>query len=91
MGADAPAEYIIATIVAVLVAPGFPLVIPLTHRFGRRALLRGIIVTSIVTALSIAYFSARVPFDTKHKKRLFVIHMENVSLFVESKVPLGLG
>ncbi|KAJ3539089.1 hypothetical protein NMY22_g4892 [Coprinellus aureogranulatus] len=76
---NAPADHIIACIIAVLVSPGFPSVLPLVHRFGKRALLRGIIATSILTAASIAYFSAREPFDDMHQKRLFIIHMENVT------------
>lgn len=69
----------IATIIAVLCAPAFPLAVPLAHRFGRRALLRGIVVMTVVTTISIAYFSAQEPFDEMHQKRLFVVHMENVS------------
>ncbi|RXW13262.1 hypothetical protein EST38_g12592, partial [Candolleomyces aberdarensis] len=79
MGAEAPSDHIIAILVAVLGAPAFPLAIPLMHRFGKRALLRGIIVTSVLAAGSIAFFSARDPFDAMHQKRVFVLHMENVT------------
>ncbi|KAH6874322.1 hypothetical protein BKA70DRAFT_1350465 [Coprinopsis sp. MPI-PUGE-AT-0042] len=79
IGGDAPADNLIATIIAVLCAPAFPLAVPLAHRFGKRALLRGIIVMTVVTTASIAYFSAREPFDEMHQKRLFVVHMENVT------------
>lgn len=78
MGAEAPADHIIAILVAILGAPAVPLAIPLMHRFGKQALLRGIIAMSILSAVSIAYFSAREPFDAMHQKRLFVLHMENV-------------
>ncbi|KAF6747109.1 hypothetical protein DFP72DRAFT_614406 [Ephemerocybe angulata] len=78
-GAEAPADHIIACLIAILVAPALPLVIPLAHRFGKRALGRGIIVTSIVAVAAIAYFSVRAPFDDMHQKRLFVLHMENVT------------
>jgi hypothetical protein len=70
---------LIATIIAVLCAPALPLAVPLAHRFGKRALLRGIIAMTAVTTISIAYFSMREPFDEMHQKRLFVVHMENVS------------
>lgn len=78
MGAEAPADHIIATLISILIAPAFPLVLPLAHRFGKRSLKRGIILTSIVTVVSIAYFSSRSPFDDMHQKRLYVLRMENV-------------
>lgn len=80
MGMQAPAEHIIATIVAVLGSYVAPLLIPFIHRYSRAVLVRSIVFVSMITALSIAVFSARSPFDTMHQKRLFVIHMENVSL-----------
>ena len=78
MGAEAPADHIIAILVAILGAPAVPLAIPLMHRFGKKALLRGIIATSVLAAASIAFFSAREPYDPMHQKRVFILHMENV-------------
>ncbi|TCD68032.1 hypothetical protein EIP91_011643 [Steccherinum ochraceum] len=78
MGADAPGEHIIASIVAFTGAVSLPLLLPFIHRFPRikgRALL----VSSILTTVAIAVFSAREPFDKMHPKRLFVIHMENIT------------
>ncbi|KAJ3517001.1 hypothetical protein NLJ89_g779 [Agrocybe chaxingu] len=79
MGADAPAENIIAVIVSSLGAISLPLVLPLTHRFGHRALLKGVIFMTMATAASIALYAMRVPFDKMHQKRLFILHMENIT------------
>ena len=79
MGADAPSENIIATIIASLGALSLPLLLPFSHRFGRRALFRGIISMSIVTVVLMGIFTMKVPFDAMHQKRLFVLHLENVS------------
>ena len=78
MGVQAPAEHIIATIVAVVGSYVVPLLVPFLHRYSRATLVRGIVLLSIITTVSIAVFSTRNPFDTMHQKRLFVIHMENV-------------
>jgi hypothetical protein len=56
-------------------------VLPSAHRFGRRALRRGVILLSIVTALLMAIFARRLPFDAMHQKRLFILHTENVRHF----------
>ncbi|KAF8885097.1 hypothetical protein CPB84DRAFT_1816896 [Gymnopilus junonius] len=79
IGADAPADNIVATIIASLGAMTLPLALPFAHRFGRRALLRGIIYTSMATALSMAFFATLDPFDSMHQKRLFILHTENVT------------
>jgi len=34
---------------------------------------------TMVTAAAIALYAVREPFDSMHQKRLFIIHMENVS------------
>ena len=79
MGADAPTENIIATIIASLGAQSLPLLLPFAHRFGRRALFRGVVFMSIVTVVLMGVFAMKVPFDAMHQKRLFVLHLENVS------------
>lgn len=79
VGAQAPADNIVATIVAVLGAQMFPVLVPLAHRFGRRKLWNGIVLSSIATAIMMAVFSARRPFDEMHQKRLFVLHTENIT------------
>ncbi|TFK34083.1 hypothetical protein BDQ12DRAFT_690347, partial [Crucibulum laeve] len=79
IGADAPADNIIATIVAVIGAQGLPLAFPFIHRFGRKTISRGIIFASIATSVMIAVFALKEPFDSMHQKRLFVLHLENVT------------
>ena len=78
MGEEAPAEHIIASIVAGAGAYTLPLLVPFIHRFGRRTIVRATLLCTMATAVAIAAFSARSPFDEMHQKRVFVIHMENV-------------
>ena len=80
MGAEAPGDHIIASIVAFTGSVTLPLLLPFVHRFPRIT-KRAIFVSSILTAVAVAVFSAREPFDHMHPKRLFVLHMENVRLF----------
>lgn len=79
MGEEAPAEHIIATIVAVTGAYALPLTVSFVHRYSRAVLKRSIVLLTILTTVSVAVFSMREPFDDMHQKRLFVVHMENVS------------
>ncbi|KAI9062799.1 hypothetical protein FKP32DRAFT_1629419 [Trametes sanguinea] len=79
VGEEAPAEHIIATIVAVNGAYILPLTVPFVHRYSHRILVRAVIVLSMLTGLAMAIFSMRSPFDPMHQKRLFVIHMENIT------------
>ena len=69
---DAPTDHIIASMVATTGAYNFPLVIPFSHRFGRKVLARSVV-------LVIAYFARREPFNSMHQKRLFILHHKNVS------------
>ena len=78
IGEEAPAEYIIANIVAINGAYILPLAIPFIHRYSHRMLVRAVILLSMITGVSMAIFAMRSPFDSMHQKRLFVIHMENV-------------
>ncbi|PPQ63101.1 hypothetical protein CVT24_005812 [Panaeolus cyanescens] len=79
IGSDAPADHIVATLVSVLGAQTVPLVLPFAHRFGHKALKKGVILMTIATTAAIAVYSMRLPFDQMHQKRLFVLHMENVT------------
>ncbi len=78
IGEEAPAEYIIANIVAINGSYMLPLMVPFMHRFSRRTLVRVVVLLAMATGLAVAVFSVRSPFDPMHQKRLFVIHMENV-------------
>ncbi|KXN84133.1 hypothetical protein AN958_00403 [Leucoagaricus sp. SymC.cos] len=79
IGAQAPADNIMATIVAVLGAQALPVLVPFAHRFGHRRLWNGILISSIVTAIAMAIFSVKQPFDEMHQKRLFILHSENIT------------
>ncbi|RDX50882.1 hypothetical protein OH76DRAFT_1555381 [Lentinus brumalis] len=79
IGEEAPAEYIIANIVAINGSYMLPLMVPFMHRFSRRTLVRVVVLLAMATGLAVAVFSVRSPFDPMHQKRLFVIHMENIT------------
>ncbi|TDL26482.1 hypothetical protein BD410DRAFT_741807 [Rickenella mellea] len=79
MGADAPAEFIIASMVALISSYTFALVIPFCHRFGKRFLHRALGFSFLATVLSVAIFSLRTPYDFMHPKRLYIIHSENIT------------
>ncbi|KAI0705019.1 hypothetical protein C8T65DRAFT_653452 [Cerioporus squamosus] len=79
IGEEAPGEYIIANIVAINGSYILPLLVPFLHRFNHRTLVRVVVLLAMATGLAIAVFSVRSPFDPMHQKRLFVIHMENIT------------
>lgn len=79
-----PADNVIASIISASGALALPLVVPFAHRFGPETLKKGVVVMTMGMAVLMAVFSMRVPFDEMHQKRLFVLHMENVSF-----LPLG--
>ncbi|KAF5379478.1 hypothetical protein D9615_006633 [Tricholomella constricta] len=79
IGAEAPADHLIATIVSSIGSLALPLVVPFAHRFGPRALRRGVVYASLVTAVLIAVFAMRAPFDDMHQKRMFILHLENIT------------
>ncbi|KAG6844823.1 hypothetical protein H0H87_003390 [Tephrocybe sp. NHM501043] len=69
IGADAPADNLIATIVSSIGALSLPLVIPFAHRFGARTLRRGVAMLGFTTAVLVAVFAMKVPFDAMHQKQ----------------------
>ncbi|KAG6852571.1 hypothetical protein C0991_010900 [Blastosporella zonata] len=79
IGGDAPADNLIATIISSIGAISLPLVIPFAHRFGPRKLRRGTAFLGFITAVLVAVFAMRVPFDEMHQKRLFILHLENIT------------
>ncbi|KAJ4473162.1 hypothetical protein J3R30DRAFT_3296811 [Lentinula aciculospora] len=82
IGADAPADNLIASIISIVGALGFPLFVPFVWRFqtsNKRILNRLIVVMALVTAIPIAVFSVREPFDTMHQKRVYVMRTENIT------------
>ncbi|EIN06322.1 hypothetical protein PUNSTDRAFT_106562 [Punctularia strigosozonata HHB-11173 SS5] len=92
-GRDAPADHVVASIVAVVGSYTFPLFPAFVQRFatvqheriGARAssLKNALIVTLSLTVVAMALFVTRQPFDEMHQKRLFVIHMQNTTTLEE--------
>ncbi|KAF9264544.1 hypothetical protein L218DRAFT_958254 [Marasmius fiardii PR-910] len=79
LGADAPTDNIMATIVTALGAIAFPLIPPFVHRFDRSVLVRGVLFLSVVTAIIMAIFAARDPYDSMHQKRIYMLRTENIT------------
>ncbi|KLO13952.1 hypothetical protein SCHPADRAFT_920864 [Schizopora paradoxa] len=79
MGAEAPAEFIIALMVGSIGLYIVPLAVPFCHRFGRKFVRKATVLSGAVSAIMIILFSLRSPFDAMHPKRLYVIHSENVT------------
>ncbi|KAK7686297.1 hypothetical protein QCA50_010521 [Cerrena zonata] len=78
-GEKAPADHIIATIVAVIGTYCLPLMISFVHRIPRRALSRALLVPAMVTAGAMAIFMMREPFDPMHPKRFYAMYLENIT------------
>ncbi|OJT03270.1 hypothetical protein TRAPUB_6137 [Trametes pubescens] len=79
IGEEAPAEHIIAIIVSATGSFTLSLTVPFMSRFSQRTLVRSVTLLTMITGLTMAVFSMRSPFDSMHQKRLFVIHMENIT------------
>ncbi|KAG6333449.1 hypothetical protein ID866_5639 [Astraeus odoratus] len=78
IGGDAPAEFIIASIVAVLGAFCISCTPAFAHRFGPSALRQALALSILSLGLAMAFFYVQDPFDRMHQKRLFVVHKEDV-------------
>ncbi|KAJ7131725.1 hypothetical protein C8R43DRAFT_1024401 [Mycena crocata] len=76
---NVPADNIVATLISFLGAQALPLVIPFAHRFGRKTLRRIVVVLSVFTLLNMASYTQKNVFDDMHQKRLFILHLENVT------------
>ena len=64
IGAEAPAEHIIANIVAAVGSYNLLLTLPCAHRFGHRVLSRSVVLSVLVTSVTIAVFSSDRPSTT---------------------------
>lgn len=78
MGGDAPAEFIIASMVTVIGALCISFVPALAHRFGPQILRRTVILTFLGLGVAMAFFYTQDTFDRMHQKRLFVVHKEDL-------------
>ena len=75
---DAPAEHIIASMVAIIMSYGFPLTLPFIQRFGRSSVKLTFLVSVATSIAMMVVFAYRDPFDATHPKRLYILHSENV-------------
>ncbi|OAX34407.1 hypothetical protein K503DRAFT_774591 [Rhizopogon vinicolor AM-OR11-026] len=78
-GSEAPAEYIIASIVAIVGSYTLSLATPFAHRFGPTALRKAVIVLLLGVGATMAVFARKDVFDRSHQKRLFVLHKEDLN------------
>ncbi|KAJ7304555.1 hypothetical protein DFH08DRAFT_903357 [Mycena albidolilacea] len=76
---NVPADNIVATLISVLSAQAVPLAIPFAHRFGKKSLRKLVVVLGTATLLNMAIYARKDVFDEMHQKRLFVLHLENVT------------
>ncbi|KAJ7639617.1 hypothetical protein DFH06DRAFT_1217545 [Mycena polygramma] len=76
---NVPADNIVGTLIAVLSSQALPLAIPFAHRFGRKSLRTLVLVLSAGILANMAIYAQRDVFDEMHQKRLFVLHLENVT------------
>ena len=74
----APAEFIIATITAFIGYYTFSLVIPFSHRFGRKVILVALVLFTGLSITAMGVMSMQSPFDAMHPRRMYVIQSENV-------------
>ncbi|KAM0755633.1 hypothetical protein T439DRAFT_320338 [Meredithblackwellia eburnea MCA 4105] len=79
MGAEAPADFIIASLTTAVGFMAVPMFLPFIHRFGPIATSRIAIFLTFATAGSLGWFTRPSwnVFDAAHPKRLLVLHMEN--------------
>ncbi|KAF8217155.1 hypothetical protein K438DRAFT_1798365 [Mycena galopus ATCC 62051] len=76
---NVPADNIVATIISVLGSQALPLAIPFAHRFGRKSLRTLVIVLGAAMLMNMAFYAGKDVFDDMHQKRLFILHLENVT------------
>ncbi|KAF8736403.1 peptidase M28 family, partial [Rhizoctonia solani] len=81
MGSLPPVDNIIASLTTVAAFYAFPLVLPLSHRFGARALKIFTFSVAGWSVLMCIIFSLPwiTPFDRTHQKRFFGMHVENIT------------
>jgi hypothetical protein len=80
IGADAQAEHVIASIVAVMLSITAPLVTPFSRRFSQSVRMNAVTLLNIATVVAVAVFALRSPFDDTHQRRVFLLGSDNVRL-----------
>lgn len=80
IGADAQAEHVIASIVAVMLSSiAVPLVTPFSHRFSDGVRMNAVMILNLATLAAVAVFALRSPFDDTHQRRLFLLGSDNIT------------
>ncbi|GAA5957518.1 hypothetical protein JCM3765_001166 [Sporobolomyces pararoseus] len=81
LGADAPVDFIIATLTSAVGFLIIPMFLPFIHRFGASFTARLLVLLTFTTVLSLSFFTRSnwSPYDSQHPKRIFVLFMENTS------------
>ncbi|CEL53123.1 putative zinc metalloprotease C1259,02c OS=Schizosaccharomyces pombe (strain 972 / ATCC 24843) GN=SPCC1259.02c PE=3 SV=1 [Rhizoctonia solani AG-1 IB] len=81
MGSLPPVDNIIASLTTVAAFYAFPMILPLSHRFGTRALKTLTLLVAAWSILVCVIFSLPqiTPFDKTHQKRFFGMHVENIT------------
>jgi len=81
LGADAPVEFIIASLTSGVGFLIIPMFLPFIHRFGASFTARLVVLLTLLTFASLTFFTRQSwsPYDSLHPKRIFVLHMENTS------------
>ncbi|BGP12418.1 hypothetical protein JCM10213v2_000334 [Rhodosporidiobolus nylandii] len=81
LGAEAPVDHIIASLVSGVGYLTIPMLLPFVHRYGASFTARILLLLTLVTAGTMGWFSrpAWGPYDAAHPKRLLCLFMENTT------------
>ncbi|GAA5843912.1 hypothetical protein JCM11251_002246 [Rhodosporidiobolus azoricus] len=81
LGADAPVDHIIASLVSAVGYLTIPMLLPFCHRYGASFTARFALFLTFLTAGTLGWFSRPSwgPYNAAHPKRLLVLHMENTT------------
>lgn len=78
-GHDAPFDFIIASAIGGITFLSAPWVLPYAHRHGLAGLRRLVFAFGAISLALVVIFMNVSPFDADHPKRLFALHMTNLS------------
>lgn len=82
LGPKAPAEHIIASLVALLIPLTMPLLIPMSFRIDTQRLKGTLFLLRICCIIAVGFFTVRFgswPFDSRHPRRTFVTWGEDLT------------
>ncbi|GAA5972745.1 hypothetical protein JCM11641_003001 [Rhodosporidiobolus odoratus] len=81
LGADAPVDHIIASLVGGVGFLTIPMLLPFLHRYGSSFTARFSLLLTFLTAFSLGTFTRPSwgPYDAAHPKRLLCLFMENAT------------